>query len=195
MRQIRSVVSAGALAGLFYFACSEGHSQPPAAASDLKIVKYTELADLIVKNKGKVILLDFWADTCLPCKKAFPHLIDMHKTYEPKGLVVISVCTDELEDDTRVQTIAKARKFLESKGATCINVLIDEPTTVLKDKLRISSLPCVYVFNREGKWRQFIGADLQAADNPYGNVEEYVKQALKGPATPHPYPSPRRGEG
>src|ERR1700687_469630 len=107
MRQIRSVVSAGALAGLLCFVCSESHSQPPAEATELKIVKYAELANLIVKNKGKVILLDFWADTCLPCKKAFPHLIELHKTYEAKGLVVISVCTDELEEETRAQTIAK----------------------------------------------------------------------------------------
>jgi thiol-disulfide isomerase/thioredoxin len=184
MRQIRSVVSAGVLAGLLCFAGSEGHSQPPAAATELKIVKYADLGDLIVKNKGKVILLDFWADYCVPCKRAFPHLIEMHKTYEAKGLVVISVCTDELEDEKRAQTIARARKFLESQGATCINVLIDEPTAVLKDKLRISSLPCVYVFNREGKWRQFIGADLQAGDNPYANVEDYMKQALKEPARP-----------
>ena len=49
--------------------------------------------------KGKVILLDFWASWCDPCKASFPVLEDLHKRQGPKGLVVIAVNVDENRAD------------------------------------------------------------------------------------------------
>jgi thiol-disulfide isomerase/thioredoxin len=153
----------------------------------LKVVKYDELAELVRANKGKVILLDFWATTCIPCKLSFPYTVEMHKQFGSKDLVVISVATDPLTNVFMVDDFKdpqpRIRRFLEDQKATFTNVVLDEPVSVLEDKLRIKTIPCLYVFNREGQWVQFIGDKLKVDEKhrPY-QVEEYIKQLLTQPA-------------
>src|SRR5207249_4554750 len=48
---------------------------------EVKEVKYAGLGDLVRQNRGKVVVLDFWATYCLPCKREFPHLVGLHKKY------------------------------------------------------------------------------------------------------------------
>jgi thiol-disulfide isomerase/thioredoxin len=153
----------------------------------LKVVKYDELAELVRVNKGKVILLDFWATTCIPCKLSFPYTVELHKQFGGKDLVVISVATDPLTNvfmlDDFKDPQPRIRKFLEEQKATFTNVALDEPASVLEEKLRIKTIPCLYVFNREGQWAQFIGDKLKVDEKhrPY-QVEEYIKQLLAQPA-------------
>ena len=44
--------------------------------------------------KGKVVLLDFWASWCDPCKASFPAMVELQKEYGPRGLVIIAVNVD-----------------------------------------------------------------------------------------------------
>ena len=46
--------------------------------------------------EGKVVLVDFWASWCAPCKASFPVLEQLHRTYGPRGLVIIAVNEDTL---------------------------------------------------------------------------------------------------
>ena len=45
--------------------------------------------------KGQVILLDFWASWCAPCKTSFPAMEELQKKYAPEGLTIIAVSVDE----------------------------------------------------------------------------------------------------
>src|SRR5258708_35007942 len=45
--------------------------------------------------KGKVLLVDFWASWCVPCKTSFPALDAIYREYQPKGLEVLAVNLDE----------------------------------------------------------------------------------------------------
>jgi thiol-disulfide isomerase/thioredoxin len=132
--------------------------------------------------------LDFWATTCIPCKLSFPYTVEMHKQFADKGLVVISVATDPLtnifKDIGWKDPQPRMLKFLQDQKATFINVALDESAEVLEKKLRLTQVPCLYVFNREGQWTQFIGEkDLKVDEKhrPY-QVEEYIKQLLAQPA-------------
>jgi thiol-disulfide isomerase/thioredoxin len=148
---------------------------------ELKVVKYDELGDIIRANKGKVIILDFWYFTCIACKEAFPNLVEMHKKYGDQGLVVISVNTDDV--DAAGQPPKSVIKYLNDQKATMLNVLLDEAPEVKLNKLRLTSYPCVYVFNREGQWSQFMGEKLKRDEkHRYYQVEEYIKQLLSQPA-------------
>lgn len=45
--------------------------------------------------KGKYILLDFWASWCVPCRQLNPHLKQLFNNYHKKGLVIISISSDQ----------------------------------------------------------------------------------------------------
>jgi cytochrome c biogenesis protein CcmG/thiol:disulfide interchange protein DsbE len=49
----------------------------------------------LASQKGKVILLDFWATWCPPCKVEIPWFVEFQEKYGPKGLIVIGVSVDD----------------------------------------------------------------------------------------------------
>jgi peroxiredoxin len=51
--------------------------------------------------KGKVVLLDFWATWCPPCRKEIPGFVELYNTYKSRGLVVIGVSMDEETPDAK----------------------------------------------------------------------------------------------
>lgn len=48
--------------------------------------------------KGKVVLVDFWASWCGPCKKSFPVMEELQKKYGPRGFAIVAVSVDEKKE-------------------------------------------------------------------------------------------------
>jgi hypothetical protein len=97
----------------------------------------------------------------------------MHKKFAKDGLVALAVSLDENGRDAKVQ--ASVRKWL--KGATFPSVILDEDFNWLQKQLRFDSLPCVYVFNRQGKWKLF--RDFDDEGKTYHEIEKLVVEWLK----------------
>jgi thiol-disulfide isomerase/thioredoxin len=51
--------------------------------------------------RGKVVLLDFWATWCVPCREETPHLVDLQQKYGDRGLQIIGVSMDDSPDPVR----------------------------------------------------------------------------------------------
>jgi thiol-disulfide isomerase/thioredoxin len=120
-------------------------AQPPAV--DLKNVRYDQLVAAIKEQQGKVVVVDFWADFCVPCKKEFPHLVELHQKYGGQGLVAISVTLDDPTDEA---ARARALKFLRARGAAFANYQLDEKSETWQQKLKIDGPPLVVVFDKKG---------------------------------------------
>jgi thiol-disulfide isomerase/thioredoxin len=144
----------------------------PAPGVSVKVVKYDGLIDVIKQNKGKVVVVDFWADYCIPCKREFPKLVALHNKAAKDGLVAVSVSLDELSDPGAKD---KVQKFLDRQKAIMTNVILDEKPQVWQAKLKIDGPPLVMVFARDGhKEQQFVDKDVD-----YAAIEKLVAELLK----------------
>ena len=107
------------------------------------------LADL----RGRVVVLNFWATWCIPCRSEIPALSAMQKSMEAEGLTVVGVSYDDTAE--RIQDFQKDLK--------------QEYTVVLGgqdvgSQLPASPLPTTYIIDRQGQIREkFIGERSQAA--------------------------------
>jgi peroxiredoxin len=62
--------------------------------------------------KGKVLLLDFWATWCPPCRKEIPGFIELYNTYKSRGLVVVGIAMDDADDIADVKRYADQIKMI-----------------------------------------------------------------------------------
>ncbi len=87
---------------------SKSRAAEEACKVDAKTANFDfTLKDLSGKNvvlsayKGKVVLLDFWATWCPPCKKEIPGFIELYDTYKSSGFVVLGVSMDDSTSDVK----------------------------------------------------------------------------------------------
>ena len=93
------------------------------------------------KYRGKVVYVDFWASWCVPCRKSFPWMNEMHKKYQSDGLVVLGINLD----DTR----KAAKSFLKQVPADF--VVAYDPEGVTPGKYQVEVMPTSYLVDRTGK--------------------------------------------
>jgi len=92
---------------------------------------------------NKVVILDFWASWCDPCKESFPALNELQKKYEGRGLIIIAVSVDEEKGDME--------RFLKENPASF--VVLRDATQKLVEKTGIGTMPSSFVIARDGKVR------------------------------------------
>ena len=90
--------------------------------------------------RGKVVVLDFWATLCPPCKREIPDFIELQSQYGSKGLQVIGIGLDEPE---------KVKAFALSNGMN-YSVLLGTDDIAMKYG-GISGIPTTFIIDRSGK--------------------------------------------
>lgn len=82
------VVFIGGVFGLTGIAGCADVSKP---ADDFTLTDINGIEKKLTDFKGKVVILDFWATWCPPCKMEIPHFVDLYSDYKVKGLEVVGV--------------------------------------------------------------------------------------------------------
>lgn len=105
-------------------------------------LKLTDGKDIkLSDHKGKIIIIDFWATWCFPCRRGIPDLVDIQKKY-PKDVVVIGISLD-------TETIDDVIPFIKHFG---INYPIAYGTAeVVYAYGNIESIPTSFIVNQSGK--------------------------------------------
>ena len=65
---------------------------------------------LLLREKGRVVLVNFWATWCVPCREEFPELARLQRSYGGKGLTVLGVSTDLAGDVPAVEKFLAAQR-------------------------------------------------------------------------------------
>ncbi len=104
-------------------------------------------------NDG-VVVVEFWATWCGPCKRAIPHLNQLYKKYNRAGLHIVGVAADE-NTGSFEQNIKGVKSFLKSKGDGMSYVVAVDNLGDAKrrwmDKAGLQGIPATFVIGRGGK--------------------------------------------
>lgn len=124
---------------------------------DLKLKDLFGAEQSLAQFKGRIVVLNFWATYCVPCRKEMPDLSAIQNEYAALGLQVIGASTDEAEDRPKVLQFIKDVKinFPVWVGATS------------QDLLRFgvgTALPATIIIDREGKTVKTISGIVNQAD-------------------------------
>lgn len=122
--------------GVRSVATGVGQVAPAFALNDLAGQK-VEMAGL----RGKVVLLDFWATWCAPCREEIPHFVEMQEKYRGQGLEIVGVSVDDSAEPVR--------KFYQEYKMNYPVVMGDEKLAGAYGG--VLGLPIAFLIDRDGK--------------------------------------------
>ena len=93
--------------------------------------------------KGKLIILNFWATWCAPCKEEMPSLDNLQSNTKLNNLKIFPINVGQ-EDRS------KSERFFKELNINNLDIYIDAPTTLAK-KFSLRGIPTTILFNKEGK--------------------------------------------
>ena len=134
---------------------------PPKPAPNIALPTADGTTVQLNTYKGKVLLVDFWASWCIPCKTAFPALDSIYREYQPRGLEVLAVNLDERRRD--------ADAFLGNHPHR-MTVLFD-PKGASPVAFGVQGMPSSFVIDKAGNIR-FTHMGYS------GNVDESYRQEI-----------------
>ena len=120
-------------------------------AAETPLVKVNEVLypKLIAERKGKVVLVDFWATWCVPCRKEMPLVAKLQAKLKAKGFVVLTISSDELDNEPA------ARAYLKEAGITAagyIKAPKDDDAFIRQiDPKWGGELPALVLYDKTGK--------------------------------------------
>lgn len=126
------------------------------AAASLQPVNEAAYGDLVRANRGKVVVVNFWATWCGGCRHEMPSLVALENRYATKGVKLLLISADDVADEP------KARAFLDSvhaAGPVYIKAATDDDAFIRAvDPKWSGTLPSTFVYDRQGKpVRSFTG--------------------------------------
>lgn len=117
--------------------------------------------------RGKVILLDFWATWCGPCKMEIPWFMEFERKYKDRGFAVLGLSID----DDGWQSV---KPFIKDEGLNYRVLLADEHTP---DLYGVEATPTTFLIDRDGRV-----ADEEVGVSNRRDFEDAIEKLLETPA-------------
>jgi cytochrome c biogenesis protein CcmG/thiol:disulfide interchange protein DsbE len=173
--QAVSVAVVVALLGLLIWKVAKGDSEvaqelarggTPAAPA-FALERLDGKGELALESlRGKVVVLNFWASWCGPCRDEMPLLQQGSERWRDRDVVFVGIDIDDLRSD--------ARSFLERFGVTYVNVYDGKSSTV--GRYGVTGVPETYFIDAAGKIRYRIAGPVEEA----ADLDEGIEQARRG---------------
>ena len=106
---------------------------------------------------GQVVLLDFWATWCAPCRKSMPELQALHDKYRDRGFTVVGISIDE-------DGPAKVKKYVRAKKIT-YPIAMDSEKDPAWEAFKVKAVPAAFLIDRQGQLvAQWTGSSANRAE-------------------------------
>lgn len=160
MKPRLAVMAATLLACASASALSSGDAPPAIDALDQAGNK-VDLAAL----DGKVVLIDFWASWCKPCRQELPLLERLHQQYASQGLVIVGVSIDS--------SLKKMKRFLNDTPVSFR--IVHDRRAEIASRYQPPTMPSSYFIGRDGKIR-YVHEGFRKEDA--AKIESRIKSLL-----------------
>ena len=155
-----------AVAGLLLF------TQPAAAilqkgdkAPAIKLVTTSGQPVTLANYKGYVLVMDFFATWCIPCKESIPHMNTLNRKYSKQGLQILGVSVDE-------GGVREVKNFIADRKIAYPVAIAGED---LQTEYGLRSIPTIYVINKKG----IVAEKFQGYSDQTGRaMEDAIKRLL-----------------
>jgi len=131
---------------------TKGCSPESAARYVPSAVSYDDLQQELASREGSVVIVNFWATWCLPCRIEFPELVQFGKDFEDQGVEIVFVSTDFRQD------LPLATDFLREQGVPWKSFITTGVDMAFIDNVHeqwSGAIPATFVYDRDGNLRAF----------------------------------------
>ncbi len=148
------VIAATALAAGCSRTTALPETTPPTEVQNIDEAGFSRVRE---KHRGRVLLVNFWATWCEPCRDEFPGLVRLYQSYHPQGLSVVAISMDEPESESAI------RNFLNEQHAPFGSYRHNfHDFAALVDSINPrwgGGIPATFLYDRDGKLVQsWVGA-------------------------------------
>ncbi len=169
-RTMRRVALGGLLALAFPLLASRS-SLAAGPASALNIHRLDGRPFPLESLRGKVVVLDFWASWCVPCRTSFPFYDSLQRKYAAQGLAVVGLTLEDSEEAVTAFLDAVPVEF----------VIARDPTGKAGEAFNVVAMPTTFLLDRDGR----VAARFEGGDKKtHAKLESAVATLLAGGTLP-----------
>jgi cytochrome c biogenesis protein CcmG, thiol:disulfide interchange protein DsbE len=151
-----------------FLGCETNGETKEVKAPDFTLEDLSGKSISLSQYAGSIVILDFWATWCPPCRMSIPELVKLQDDYRDKGLVILGISVDSADTKNAYLT-----DFKEKYSINYPILRIDDKTTGKYFGNSEFSIPTLFIVNRNG-----IVVDMHSGYSP-GAVEKSLKKILQ----------------
>ena len=150
------------VASVFLFACISSFAQPSVGQSAKEISLPGVKGDKInlASLKGKIVLVDFWASWCGPCRRAVPDLKNVYSKYQSKGFEIYGISLDDDKNNWK--------RAIKEDSTTWMHVI--DATGNIAFIWKVMYIPNTFLLDKTGK--------IIAVNPSHEELEELLQKLL-----------------